>query len=83
MNRRHRHLRDLIGSHEFGRRLRLQCGKIAGDRARPPPRVLVEDAADQEERQQHDRRVEISVLGMMNGLHHGHAERQDHPDRNR
>ena len=68
--------RDLVGADEFGRGLRLQRGEIAGDRAGPPPHALVEVAADQQEGQQHDRRVEIGVLGMMDGLDHRHAERE-------
>ncbi len=79
----HRNLRDLVGSDELGGRLRLERGEIAGDRAGPPPHVLVEEAADQEEGQQHDRRVEICVLGVVDGLDHGHAEREDHADRDR
>ncbi|MBA7640637.1 hypothetical protein ES703_48308 [subsurface metagenome] len=46
---RGRHLADLVGADELGRRLRLQRGEIAGDRPGPPPHVLVEIAPRQQE----------------------------------
>ena len=72
-DRRDRHLRDFVGADELGRGLRLQRREISGDRAGPPPHALVEVAPDQQKRQQHDRRVEIGMLGMIDGFDHRHA----------
>ncbi len=78
-----RHHGDLVWTDELGRRLGLQSGEIAGHRAGSPLHVLFEIAPDQEEGEQHDRRVEIGVLGMADGLDDRGRERQDDADADR
>ena len=62
--------RDFIGADEFRRGLGLQRGEISGHRAGPPAHALVEIAAGQQERDQHQRRVEIGMLGVIDGFDH-------------
>jgi hypothetical protein len=83
MDGRNRHFRDLVLANEFRRGLRLERGEIAGHGAGAAAHVLIEEAADQEKGQEHDRRVEIGVLGVIDGLDQGRAERQDDADRDR
>ncbi len=84
MDRRYRHLRNFIGADELGCSLRLERGEVSCDRPCSPPHALVEIAPHQQECQQHDRRIEIGVLGVVHGLDHGHTKckRDADTDRN-
>ena len=52
----------------FGRGFRLQRGQISGHRPRLAAHALIEIAASQQEGEQHQRRVEIGMLGVVDGL---------------
>ena len=65
------------------RELRFQRGQIAGHGAGAPAHRLVEIAATQQEEDQHHRRVEIGMLGMIGGLDERHAECQQDAERDR
>ena len=62
---------------------RFQRGQIAGERASFSSHVLIEVSARQQKRYQHDRGIEISVLGMRRCLEHRHRERQRDTDADR
>ncbi len=78
-----RHDADFIRADEFGGGLSLQCGEVAGHRARLAAHALIEIAAGQQEGEQHQRSVEIGVLGVVDRLGHRHRERQHDADRDR
>ncbi|MET4034682.1 hypothetical protein ABMB68_005965 [Bradyrhizobium sp. RT4a] len=79
---RRRHLRDLNGPDEFGYHLRFQHGEIAAT-ARLRPRLFCSKTRPTSSKVSSMIPASKEACGMMNGLHHGHAERQDHHDRNR
>ncbi len=62
---------------------RRQRGQSLDRRARPLAHDMIERAADQQEEQQRDRGVEISMRSVMDGLVEAHAEGQKHADRDR
>ncbi len=83
LNRCNRHFADLIWPDKFGGGFRLQRGEIAGDRAGALPHLLIKEPPRQQEGEQHDRCIEISVLGVIDGFHQRHRQCQDHADRDR
>ena len=74
---------NFVGPDELGRGLGLERGEISGDRACSPPHALVEIAPYQQECQQHDRRIEIGMLGVVHGLDDRHAQRKNDADADR
>ncbi|OIQ66393.1 hypothetical protein GALL_520380 [mine drainage metagenome] len=79
----HRHLRNLIGSDELGSGFGFQRREISGNRPRSPPHALIEIASNKQKSKQHDRRIEIGVLGMIDRLHDRHTQRQQNADADR
>ena len=82
-DRRNRHLRNLVGPDELGGGLRLERGEVSRHRPGAPAHALVEIAPHQQKCQQHDRRIEIGVLGVVDGFDHRHAQRKHHADTDR
>ncbi len=82
MKRRRRHA-DQFVAHETVRGFRLQSRQVAGDRSRLAAHGVIERAPDQQEEQQHDRRVVIGMDGMIGGLYDRHGQGQDDAERNR
>ena len=61
----------------------LMLARLPANSARLAPHRQIEVAADEQEEQQHDRRIEIGVGGVDRGLVHREAERKRHADRDR
>ncbi len=74
---------DLSTGLEPVRGLSLQRSEIAGDCPGLAPHCVIDIAAAQQKKQQHDGGIEIRMLRMVRRLDDRHADRQQHGERNR
>ena len=63
--------------------LRLQGSKVSCNRPRLAPHGLVQITAAEQEEQEHDHRIEIGVLRVIDGLDHRHDEGEHDADHDR